>query len=140
MFVVVFVYYFPLQGGSPVPRGGETGPALASHSPAHALSPHAMDVLLRGVNALQFQIASHSSTAISTFRTTPPPAVSAPGPLQFQGVAGATVPPPTSPFRLRARRGNAVFRAGLQAPEVHQAPISVTAGGSSLSQLPTKKM
>jgi hypothetical protein len=39
--------------------------------------------------------------------------------------------PPTSPFRLRARRGNAMFWAGLQAPEVHQAPISVTAGRSS---------
>jgi hypothetical protein len=32
--------------------------------------------------------------------------------------------PPTSPFRLRARRGNAVFQTGLQAPEVHQPPIS----------------
>ena len=48
---------------------------------------------LRGVNTLRFQIASQPSTAISTFRTTPPPAVLAPGPLQFQGVAGATVPP-----------------------------------------------
>jgi hypothetical protein len=67
------------------------------------------------------------------FRPPPPPAVLAPGPLQFQGVAGATVP------RRRGRRGNAVFRAGLQAPEVHQAPISVTTGGS-LSLLPPKKM
>jgi hypothetical protein len=35
-----------------------------------------------------------------------------------------------------------VFWAGLQAPEVHQAPISVTVttGGSSSSQLPPKKM
>jgi hypothetical protein len=64
---------------------------------------------------MQFQIASHSSTAISTFRTTPPPAVLAPGPLQFQGVAGATAPPPNSLFRLRARRENAVFWAGLGA-------------------------
>ena len=41
---------------------------------------------------------------------------------------------------IRARRGNAVFWAGLQAPEVHQAPISVTTGGFSLPQLPPKKM
>jgi hypothetical protein len=34
-------------------------------------------------------------------------------------------------------RGNAVFR---QAPEVHQAPVSVATGGSSLSQLPPQKM
>jgi hypothetical protein len=34
-----------------------------------------------------------------------------------------------------ARRGNAVLRAGRQAPEVHQAPISVTTGAACL-QLP----
>ncbi len=38
---------------------------METHSPEH----------LRGVNALQFQIASHSSTAISTFQPAPPPAV-----------------------------------------------------------------
>ena len=49
----------------------------------------------------------------------------------MKGLEGPSSPggppdlPPTSPFRLRARRGNAVFRAGLQAPEVHQAPIPV---------------
>jgi hypothetical protein len=79
-----------------------------------------------------------ASTAISAFRTTPPPAVLAPGPLQFQGVAGATVPPRPrlSGYVLGAEMSYVVFSAGLQAPEVHQAPISVTAGGSSLSQLP----
>ena len=52
----------------------------------------------------------------------------------------AQADPPTCPrprlsgFRLRARRGNALFRAGLQAPEVHPAPISVTTGGSSQQQ------
>jgi hypothetical protein len=96
---------------------------------------------LRGVNALQFQIASHSSTAISTFRSDhPAPCSFGPGAPAVSGGSWRHGAPPTSPFRLRARRGNAVFWAGLQAPEVHQAPVSVTAGGSSLSQLPPKKM
>jgi hypothetical protein len=68
----IFCVWIDKSPGPPMPLGLGTG--------------------LRGGNALQFQIASQASTAISTFRTTPPPAVLAPGPLQFQGVAGATVP------------------------------------------------
>jgi hypothetical protein len=77
---------------------GSPGPSLlravgGGQRASSAAAQHEACIRLRGVNALQFQIASHSSTAISTFRTTPPPAVLAPGPLQFQGVAGTTVPP-----------------------------------------------
>jgi hypothetical protein len=88
---------------------------------------------------LQFQIASQASTAISTFRTTPPPAVLAPGPLQFQGVAGATVPP-------RPRLSGYVLSAempcsGPGCPGTRSASstdFSDHRPGFSLSQLPPK--
>jgi hypothetical protein len=67
---------------TPIPR---THTHTHTHARTQALTRTRPYTHLRGVNALQFQIASHSSTAISTFRTTPPPAVLAPGPLQFQG-------------------------------------------------------
>jgi hypothetical protein len=44
----VCVYYLPLQGDSPVPRGGGRAALLlplASHSPAHALGPYATSCL-----------------------------------------------------------------------------------------------
>jgi hypothetical protein len=80
-------------------------PAAPPRGEAHSVLDFVLRVYsLRGVNVLQFQIASHSSTAISTFRTaTPPPAVLAPGPLQFQGVAGATVPPRPHPKYIKHR-------------------------------------
>jgi hypothetical protein len=55
---------FVPRGSNGVPPPAERGYPLAKGSNN-----------LRGVNTLGFQIASRSSTAISTFRPTPPPAV-----------------------------------------------------------------
>jgi hypothetical protein len=102
---------------------------------------------LRGVNTLGFQIASPSSTAVSTFQPTPPPAVplwalefQPRGPCGSPGAGWRPWPPLDLPFRLHARPGKAVFCTGLHAPEVHPAPLSVTTGGSSSSQPTPKKM
>jgi hypothetical protein len=71
-------------------------PVSPGRAVAHVACPlgrRAVTQPRRGGNALQSQIASYSRTAISKFQTPSPRAVLAPGPLQFQGVAGATVPP-----------------------------------------------
>ena len=107
----------------------------------------AVEVANTTVNTLGFQIASPSSTAISTFQPTPPPAVplwtlefQPRGPCGSPGAGWRPWPPLDPPFRLHARPGKAVFCTGLHAPEVHPAPLSVTTGGSSSSQPTPKKM
>jgi hypothetical protein len=114
---------------------------------ARATVPWVCQSQAGGQNTLQFQIASRSSTAFSTFRTPPP------GPcsfaiyrvyvwaLQFQSGGSCSScrswlgwlaplasagPALASGYVLGARRPCFVLGTGLHAPEVHPAPASVT--------------
>jgi hypothetical protein len=66
------------------------------------------------------QLANQARQLVHS-RPPPAPCGFSPGAPAVPGGGWRHGAPPTSPFRRRGRRGNAVFRAGLQAPEVHQA-------------------